>query len=102
MSRITVTITGAEHKLSDSVGKSITSEKSFKYTYQKQVQSRLRTVMKNVSVLPEEEQVNIISNMLIVERNIANYAAEQYALLNQDDIFNSLTEVAEEIEELFK
>jgi mannitol-specific phosphotransferase system IIBC component len=102
MPKIKVTVIGADKQLSDTMGNSITSGKGFKYTYQKQLLSRLRVVMSNTSDLPPEEQLIVISNMLITERNIANYAAEQYAQLDQDDIFNSFTEIAEEIEALFE
>jgi hypothetical protein len=102
MPKIIITVNGAEQKLSDDIGKSITLGKSFKYTYQKQLLSRLRVAIANTSVLSEEEARLNISNVLIVERNIANYAAEQYAELGQDEIFKSFTEIAEDIENLFK
>lgn len=102
MPKIKVTVIGADKQLSDTMGNSITTGKGFKYTYQKQLLSRLRVVMSNTSNLSPEEQLIAISNMLIVERNIANFAAEQYAQLDQDNIFNSFTEIAEEIEALFE
>jgi uncharacterized protein YutE (UPF0331/DUF86 family) len=52
--------------------------------------------------LTEEEQCVIVRNTLIVERNIANYAAERYAELDQDELFESFTEIATDIEELLK
>lgn len=102
MSKIIITVNGVEQKLSNNIGNSITLGKGFKYTYQKQLLSRLRVAIDSTKNLPENEAKTHISNVLIVERNIANYAAEQYAELGQDEIFNSFTEIAEDIEELFK
>jgi hypothetical protein len=102
MPKIIITVNGAEQTLSNNLGKSITLGKGFKYTYQKQLLSRLRVAIASTKDLSEDEAKVNISNILIVERNIAYYAAEQYAELGQDEIHNSFTEIAEEIEELFK
>lgn len=102
MSKITVTIIGAEQKLSDSISNSIVDERGYKYTYLKQLLSRLRIVKSKNEDLTDEEQMVIIGNTLITERNIANYAAEQYAKLDMDELFESFTEIADDIDELFK
>jgi hypothetical protein len=101
MPKITVTINGAVEVLSDNLNKSISEQKGYKYTYMKQLVSRVRLVKSNVSELPENVQNLIISNTLIAERNIASFAAEQYAMLNQDELFNAFAEVVEDIEKLF-
>jgi hypothetical protein len=101
MPKITVTVIGADNKLSDSLSNSIVEERGYKYTYLKQLISRLRMVKAKNANLTEEEQMIIISNTLIVERNIANFAAEQYAELGQDELFDSFTEIVSDIEELF-
>lgn len=100
--KITITITGADKKLSTGINESIESSKTYKYTYLKQLISRLRAIKSKVSERSETEQIDIISNVLKAERNIANYTAEQYAELGYDEVFDSLTEVVSEIEELFE
>lgn len=97
---IKITITGATSKLSKHITESIVDNSIYKYTYLKQLLSRLRAVDQCSKDLPEEQQLVILANTLIVERNIASYAAEQYAALNQDDLFQSFMEISEEIEEL--
>ena len=64
--------------------------------------SRLRIVKGNAQNLPLEDQITIISNALITERNIANFAAEQYAEQDQSELFETLIEIVKEIEELFE
>lgn len=102
MPEIKITVTKAGQTLSDNVSKSIKDVKSFKYTYLKQAVSRIRLVTDSVADETDEQKVTSITNALIVERNVANFAAEQYAKLNQDEIFNDLMEIVEEIDELLK
>jgi hypothetical protein len=99
---IKITITSATSKLSKHLGDSISDYNAYKYTYLKQLISRLRVVEQNIKDLSEEQQVIIIGNVFITERNIAAFAAEQYAALNQNDLFDSFIEIVKEIEELFK
>lgn len=102
MPKITIKVIGADNALADSLGKSITEQDGYKYTYLKQLVSRLRIVKSNVKDAPEEERIVTIGNALVTERNIANFAAEQYAMLNQEDLFNSFMEIVSDIEELLK
>jgi hypothetical protein len=102
MPKITITINGVDQKLSDNLSKSIAQENGHKYTHMKQVVSRIRMVKDTIKDLPEDIQLMMISNALIVERNIAWFAAEQYAMLNQDKLFDALSELAEDIDSLFK
>lgn len=102
MPKITVTVIGADKKLSDNLTNSIVEERGYKYTYLKQLISRLRIVQENAAHLSEPEQVVIIGNTLIAERNIANFAAERYAELDQEELFESFTEIVDEIQSLFE
>ena len=102
MPKITVTVIGADDTLSNIISNSIVDNKGYKYTYLKQLVSRLRLVKNNVKDLTEEQQITIIGNTLIVERNLANFAAEEYAKLNQDELFESFMEIVDDIEDLFK
>jgi len=99
---IKITITGATSKLSGHITESISEQNTYKYTYLKQLVTRLRVVEQQLSDLPAEAQIIAIGNVLVTERNIAAYAAEQYAALDQDELFNSFMEIVEEIEELLK
>ena len=98
--KITITITGATEKLSKHVTEAIEEYDTYKYTYLKQLLSRLRAVEHSVNDLSIDNKLAIVKDVLITERNIAAYAAEQYAVLNQNEIFNSFIEIMEEIEEL--
>ncbi len=99
---IKITITGADKKLSESVTASVKDGKRYKYTHNKLLVSRLRMFKEDIKNLSEEEQIGVIRNVLIAERNIASFAADQYAELNQENIFNDLTEIIEELDELLK
>lgn len=99
---IKITITGATSKLSGHITESIGEQNVYKYTYLKQLITRLRAVEQQMLDLPTEAQIIAIGNVLVTERNIAAYAAEQYAALNQEELFDSFMEIVEEIEELFK
>lgn len=102
---IKITIIGnasVSSKLSKHVTESIDEANTYKYTYLKQLVTRLRRVEERSKDLPDNEHIIAIGNTLIAERNIAAYAAEQYAALNQDELFDSFVEIMEEIEELFK
>jgi len=102
MAKITVTIVGADEQLSKKLTSAISLGKGYKYTYLKQLLTRLRIVRQKVINLPEEEQLTILSNTLITERNIANFAADKYAELNMDELFDSFADIASDIDELFK
>ena len=102
MPKITITVNGVDEKLSDNISNSIVDKKEYKYTHLKQMISRLRIVKGNAQNLPLEDQITIISNALITERNIANFAAEQYAEQDQSELFETLIEIVKEIEELFE
>lgn len=99
---ITITVKGADNKLSESISTSISNENTFKYLYLKQLVSRLRAVKAKVADKPDTYQIAVIGNTLKVERNIANFAAEQYAELGQEETFDALTEIVAEIDELFE
>lgn len=99
---IRITITGATSELSKHITESISEYNTYKYTYLKQLVSRLRVIEQNLENLPDEARLLAIGNTLITERNIAAFAAEQYAMLNQDELFEAFMEVVEEIESLFK
>lgn len=99
---VTITITKADTTISDKLSNSIKEYNGFKYTYLKQLVSRLRIFKQSVNDLSTDEQISAMGNFLITERNIANFAADQYAILNHDELFNDLMEIVEEIEELFK
>lgn len=102
MPKILITVSGAEKKLSNTLSDSIAEANGVKYTHLKQSLSRIRMVISNTSNLPEEDKMIAISNALITERNIANFIADRYAELNQDDISLASMEIANEIDELFK
>lgn len=102
MPQITIKVIGAEEILSNNISQSIDQANGFKYTYLKQMISRLRIVKSTVKDLDEQEQIAAIGNALIVERNVANYAAGEYAKLNQESIFDSLMEIVDEIEALLR
>ena len=102
MPKITITVNGVDKQLSNNISSTITDKKGYKYTHLKQVVSRLRILKEKVVDLSEKDQIAIISNALITERNIANFAAEQYAEQNQLELFDALTEIVDEIEELFE
>ena len=102
MPKITITVNGVDEQLSNNISKSITDKRGYKYTHLKQIVSRLRIIKEEIEDLPENEQITIISNALITERNIANFAAEQYAEQNQSELFEVLVEIVSEIEELFE
>ena len=76
MKQKTITVNGVDEKLSDNISNSIVDKKGYKYTHLKQMISRLRIVKGNAQNLPLEDQITIISNALITERNIANFAAD--------------------------
>jgi len=97
MSKITIEIIKSDDKISKKITESISDKKGYKYTYLKQLISRLRMIKQQIEELSEEEQIAIFSNVLITESNIANYAAEQWADLNHEQLFNDLTEIADEI-----
>ena len=99
---IKITIVGVDKKLSANISDSIANERTYKYMYEKQLISRLRILTEEMQTLPEAEQINAIGNILIVERNIANFAAEQYAGLDQEIMFDTLTEIVSDIDELFE
>jgi len=103
-STITITVTGATGKLSKSITDSIQQQKSYKYTYLKQLISRLRIIGEDLDSqgLPIEEKAILFINALIIERNIAAMAAEQYAAMNQSNLFDAFMEIVDEIEELLK
>jgi len=100
MPNIKITIIGADKKLSEKISNSISDGNGYKYTYMKQLVARLRIVQKNVRDQSEENQLIDFTNALIAERNIANFSAERYAELNQEEIFDALIQVTEAIEDI--
>ena len=98
--KITITITDATAKLSKHVTEAIEEYDTYKYTYLKQLLSRLRAVEHSTNVLSIDDKILLVRNVLITERNVAAFAAEQYAALDQEEVFNSFTEIMEEIEGL--
>lgn len=61
---------------------------------------RLRTIKKNTSSLSEEDQDKAMLCAILIERNIAAYAAEQYAMMNQEEIFTPLSEIMEVLDNI--
>jgi hypothetical protein len=102
MPTIKITITKADKQLSDEITSSISDGKGYKYTYLKQLISRIRMAKNEMANLPEEEQAMKLTNLFIVERNIASFSAEQYAELNNEELFNAFGEVVDAIESLFQ
>jgi hypothetical protein len=100
MATIKITITGVDKKLSDEISNSISDTKGYKYTYLKQLISRLRMIKGSISNLSEEEQTTEFTNVLIQERNIANFSGERYAELNNEELFNAFSEISESIEKI--
>ena len=99
---ITITIITADKKLGENLTGTIGTDHLYKYAHSKLLVARLRMVKYSVIDLPENDQIDIIRNVLIAERNIAALSAEQYAELHQDEIVNDLTEIVTEIDELLK
>jgi len=99
MTKIKITITKADEKLANSI---VGDFNGYKYTYMKQLISRLRIVKSCISDKPIDEQITTLQNVLIVERNIAQYGAERYAELNNEDLFDALIEISDKIEEILK
>jgi TusA-related sulfurtransferase len=102
MSIITIKVIGADNKMSKHITESIDGSDGYKYTYLRQLVSRLRILKSNIQDLPEAEQITILGNILITERNIANYAAEKYAELNQEELFDCFMSIVSDIEECFE
>jgi hypothetical protein len=100
MSKTIKIIVSAKNPLEDRIAKSVVESDAYKYTYLKQLISRLKVVASNLQDKSEEEQETTMRNVLITERNIAAYAAEKYAEFNQEKIFESFTEIMEDIETL--
>ena len=98
--KIEITIITADKKISESISGSIKDSHPYKYLHNKLLVARLRGIKQEIAELPIEQQASIIRNVLIAERNIAETAAEQYALLNANDIFNDLMEIVGEINNL--
>jgi hypothetical protein len=97
---IIITIITAEKKLGEKLTDTIGTDQLYKYMHSKLLLARMRIVKHDVADFPEEDQAAILRNVLTVERNIAAMAAEQYAELNQQEIFINLTEIVQEIDEL--
>ncbi len=97
---IKITIIGASKKLSETITSSIKEGRPYKYVHSRLLVSRLQAVKYDIKDLPEEEQIKEMRNVLIAERNIASIAADQYAELNKQDIFEDLIEIIEEIDNI--
>jgi hypothetical protein len=102
MAEIKITITKADEKLSSSISETPNGEiaSSYKYTYMRQLITRLRVTKGLLLDKPMEEQEQIMRDVLITERNISHYIAEEYAKLDNDNIFTAAMEIAEDIEEI--
>jgi hypothetical protein len=102
MPTITITLTNLDTQLSDSLSKTINTNKSYKYSYLKVLKSRLALVKDEIKDLPEEEQLSAIKSVLITERNIAAFAADSYAMINEEAIAIDFSDIVEELDKLLK
>jgi len=102
MTEVKITINKADERLSSSITNTPTKEisSSYKYTYLRQLITRIRVVKGTTLDKTPEEQENIIRDVLVTERNISYYIAEEYAKLDNNDIFTAAMEIAEELEEI--
>lgn len=101
MSTIKISISSVENNISKKLESSVSNNKSYKYTYLKQLSSRLLLLKSELidKGYSEEEINSIIANALKVERNIANFAAEQYAEFNHEELFEACSSLVDDIEE---
>lgn len=101
MSSIKISISSVENKLSKKLENSVSDRKSYKYTYLKQLASRLLLIKSELIVkeYSEEEMNSIIRNALKTERNIANFAANQYAEFNHEELFEACSSLVDDIDE---
>jgi len=98
MAQIQIVI-NADGKLAEQIPN---TSNGYKYTYLKSLITRLRILKGNVNDLSDEDKAKILIRVLTAEREAANLIAELYAELNQDDIFNALTEIADEIKDILE
>jgi hypothetical protein len=101
MEKVTIIIS-APKKIKERVSQAVTDGKRYQHQYARLLGARVLGVKQEIEDLPEEDQVKIMRNVLVTERNIASYAADQYALLNQSAIFDDLLQIVNELDELLK
>ena len=99
---IKITITTADKKLSEGITEAVKLGRPGKYVHSRMMLARLRMVKWEVRELPEVDQIARMRNALTIERNIAAFAADQYAEIGEDIIFNDLTELVNEIDDILK
>lgn len=100
--KLTITITTLDKKLSKNVQDAVTAGKPYKYNHARLLATRLRSVKDSINHLSDEEQLAHLRNVLIVERNIASLAADEYSKINQENVFNDLMEIVAEIDTILK
>jgi len=102
MSEIRITIKYADEMMGETIKSAIDKGRSYKYVHCRMLQARFRAIDWNTRELPEDQRTAIARNVLIAEQNIAKYAADLYATLNQETVFDDLSEIIEKIDEILK